>query len=150
MGNHVATEVIKLMMRKDLKVIDSKVLILGFTFKEACLPKVGLPSAGRPARRRRDCPDVRNTRVIDIYNELRLFDMDVCIYDHWADAAAVKHEFGIDIINGGAKPVMEDYSAIILAVGHQEFKTWDIRKSDQQVVYDVKGVLSRELVDARL
>jgi UDP-N-acetyl-D-galactosamine dehydrogenase len=131
MGKHVATEVIKLMMRKDLKVIDSKVLILGFTFKE-------------------DCPDVRNTRVIDIYNELRSFDMDVCIYDHWADAAAVKHEYGIDIINGGAKPVMEDYSAIILAVGHQEFKTWDIRKSDQQVVYDVKGVLSRELVDSRL
>jgi UDP-N-acetyl-D-glucosamine/UDP-N-acetyl-D-galactosamine dehydrogenase len=85
MGKHVATEVIKLMMRKDLKVIDSKVLILGFTFKE-------------------DCPDVRNTRVIDIYNELRSFDMEVCVYDPWADPAEVRHEYGIDIINGGISP----------------------------------------------
>jgi UDP-N-acetyl-D-galactosamine dehydrogenase len=88
--------------------------------------------------------------VIDIYNELRSFDMDVCVYDPWADAAEVKHEYGIEIINGGKKPVLEDYSAVILAVGHKEFKSWDIRKSDQQVVFDVKGVLSKELVDARL
>ena len=131
MGKHVATEVIKFMMRKDLKVIDSKVLILGFTFKE-------------------DCPDVRNTRVIDIYNELRSFDMDVCVYDPWADPAEVKHEYGIEVINGGSKPDLSEYSAIILAVGHQEFKTWDIRKSATQVVYDVKSVLSKELVDSRL
>jgi UDP-N-acetyl-D-galactosamine dehydrogenase len=131
MGKHVATEVIKLMMRKDLKVIDSKVLILGFTFKE-------------------DCPDVRNTRVIDIYNELKSFDMDVCVYDPWADAAEVMHEYGIDVINGDSKPNLSDYSAIVLAVGHQEFKSWDIRKSDSQVVYDVKSVLGKELVDARL
>jgi UDP-N-acetyl-D-galactosamine dehydrogenase len=76
--------------------------------------------------------------------------MNVCVYDHWADAEEVKHEYRIDMINGGAKPVLEDYSAVILAVGHKEFKTWKIQKSDQQVVYDVKGVLSRELVDARL
>ena len=131
MGKHVATEVIKHMMRKDLKVIDSKVLILGFTFKE-------------------DCPDVRNTRVIDIYKELKSFDIDVCVYDPWADAAEVKHEYEIEIINGGEKPILEDYSAIILAVGHQEFKSWNIQKSDQQVVYDVKGMLSKELVDSRL
>jgi UDP-N-acetyl-D-galactosamine dehydrogenase len=131
MGKHVATEVIKLMMRKDLKVIDSKVLILGFTFKE-------------------DCPDVRNTRVIDIYNELKTFDIDVCVYDPWADAAEVKHEYGIDVINGGSKPNLNDYSAIVLAVGHQEFKSWDIRKSDKQVVYDVKSVLDKTKVDARL
>ena len=131
MGKHVATEVIKLMMRKDLKVIDSKVLILGFTFKE-------------------DCPDVRNTRVIDIYNELKSFDMDVCVYDPWADAAEVKHEYGIDVISGDSKPNLSEYSAIILAVGHQEFKTWDIRKSDSQVVFDVKSVLRKELVDSRL
>lgn len=131
MGKHVATEVIKLMMRKDLKVIDSKVLILGFTFKE-------------------DCPDVRNTRVIDIYEELQSFDIDVCVYDPWADPAEVKHEYGIEILNGGDKPELGDYSAIILAVGHQEFKTWDISKSDQLVVFDVKGVLGKELVDSRL
>jgi UDP-N-acetyl-D-glucosamine/UDP-N-acetyl-D-galactosamine dehydrogenase len=131
MGKHVATEVIKLMMRKDLKVIDSKVLILGFTFKE-------------------DCPDVRNTRVIDIYNELRSFDMEVCVYDPWADPAEVRHEYGIDIINGGNKPDLEDYSAIILAVAHKEFKNWPIKKSDNQVVFDVKSVLDKNLVDARL
>lgn len=131
MGKHVATEVIKLMMRKDLKVIDSKVLILGFTFKE-------------------DCPDVRNTRVIDIYQELKSFDMDVCVYDPWADSAEVKHEYGIEVINGGTKPILEDYAAIILAVAHKEFKSWPIQKSSNQVVFDVKSVLEKEKVDARL
>lgn len=131
MGKYVATEVIKHMMRKDLKVIDSKVLILGFTFKE-------------------DCPDVRNTRVIDIYSELKSFDIDVCVYDPWADAAEVKHEYGIDIINGAEKPVLDDYSAVILAVGHQEFKSWDIKKSDQQVVFDVKRILNKNAIDSRL
>lgn len=124
-------ETIKHMMRKDLKVIDAKVLILGFTFKE-------------------DCPDVRNTRVIDIYNELKSFDMEVCVYDPWADSAVVKHEYGIEIINGGSKPVLEDYSAVILAVAHQEFKSWQLQKSETQVVYDVKSVLEKEKVDARL
>lgn len=99
MGKHVATEVIKHMMRKDLKVIDSKVLILGFTFKE-------------------NCPDVRDTRVIDIFQELQSFDMDVCVYDPWADSKEVLHEYGIQIINGGNKPNLEAYSAIILAVAH--------------------------------
>lgn len=131
MGKHVATEVIKHMMRKDLKVIDSKVLILGFTFKE-------------------DCPDVRNTRVIDIYNELKSFDIDVCVYDPWADPIEVKHEYGIEIINGGTKPNLADYSAIILAVAHQEFKNWQLQKSDSQVIFDVKSVLGKELVDSRL
>ncbi|MDO8965709.1 nucleotide sugar dehydrogenase [Algoriphagus sp.] len=131
MGKYVATEVIKLMMRKDLKVLDSKVLILGFTFKE-------------------DCPDVRNTRVIDIYNELKSFDMDVCVYDPWADPAEVLHEYGVTVINGGTKPNLEDYSAIILAVAHQEFQSWPIQKSGNQVVFDVKSVLEKDNVDARL
>jgi UDP-N-acetyl-D-galactosamine dehydrogenase len=131
MGKHVATETIKHMMRKDLKVIDAKVLILGFTFKE-------------------DCPDVRNTRVIDIYNELKSFDMEVDVYDPWADAAEVMHEYGIEIINGGKQPVMEKYAAVILAVAHQEFRTWDLKKSDHQVVFDVKSILSKDHVDSRL
>ena len=131
MGKHVATETIKHMMRKDLKVIDSKVLILGFTFKE-------------------DCPDVRNTRVIDIYNELRSFDMEVDVYDPWADPAEVMHEYGIQIVNGNTKENIKQYSAIILAVAHKEFKTWDLKKSDEQVIYDVKSVLDKSLVDARL
>jgi UDP-N-acetyl-D-galactosamine dehydrogenase len=131
MGKHVATEVIKLMMRKDLKVIDSKVLILGFTFKE-------------------DCPDVRNTRVIDIYNELKSFDMEVDVYDPWANAAEVKHEYGIDIITGEKAPSLTNYSAVILAVAHKQFSGLDIQKSASQVVFDVKGFLEKNRVDARL
>ena len=131
MGKHVATEVIKLMMRKDLKVIDSKVLILGFTFKE-------------------DCPDVRNTRVIDIYNELKSFDMDVDVYDPWANPVEVKHEYNIDINSGNQVPNLEEYSAVILAVAHRQFSQLPIQKSSSQVVYDVKGFLDKSSVDARL
>lgn len=131
MGKHVATEVIKLMMRKDLKVIDSKVLILGFTFKE-------------------DCPDVRNTRVIDIYNELKSFDMEVDTYDPWANPEEVKHEYGIDIISGENAPSLANYSAIILAVSHRQFNKLNIQKSSSQVVFDVKGFLEKSRVDARL
>lgn len=131
MGKHVATETIKLMMRKDLKVIDSKVLILGFTFKE-------------------DCPDVRNTRVIDIYKELVSYDINVDVYDPLASGEEVKHEYGIEIINGEAKPNLEAYSAIILAVGHKEFRNWDLQKSKNQVLFDVKSILEKERVDSRL
>lgn len=131
MGKHVATEVIKLMMRKDLKVIDSKVLILGFTFKE-------------------DCPDVRNTRVIDIYNELGSFDMEVDVYDPWANPEEVLREYGIEIISGKRSPDLSAYSAIILAVSHKQFHHLTIQKSDSQVVYDVKGFLDKSAVDARL
>lgn len=131
MGKHVATEVIKHMMRKDLKVIDSKVLILGFTFKE-------------------DCPDVRNTRVIDIYQELRAFDMDVDVYDPWASKEEVAHEYGLEIIDGDTCPDIADYSAVILAVAHQKFKSLPIQKSSDLVVFDVKAVLDKEKVDARL
>ncbi|MFN3998522.1 nucleotide sugar dehydrogenase [Algoriphagus sp.] len=131
MGKHVATEVIKLMMRKDLKVIDAKVLILGFTFKE-------------------DCPDVRNTRVIDIYKELRSFDMEVDVYDPWANPHEVMHEYGISIKSNGELPELKDYSAIIVAVAHKEFAKFEIVKSSSQVVFDVKGNLDKNNVDARL
>ena len=129
MGKYVATEVVKLMMRKDLKVIASKVLLLGFTFKE-------------------DCPDVRNTRVIDIYNELRNFDIEVDVYDPWASPKEVKHEYNIQISN--SIPVGK-YSAIILAVAHKEFLDLDIRSfTPNGVVYDVKGILPKEIIDSRL
>jgi UDP-N-acetyl-D-galactosamine dehydrogenase len=131
MGKYVATEVIKLMMRKDLKVIDSKVIILGFTFKE-------------------DCPDVRNTRVIDIYNELKSFDMDVDVYDPWANPEEVRHEYGIDITSGENTPDLKKYSAVILAVSHHQFKSLPIQKSSTTVVFDVKGFLEKEFVDSRL
>ena len=131
MGKHVATEVIKLMMRKDLKVIDSKVLILGFTFKE-------------------DCPDVRNTRVIDIFKELKSFDMEVDVYDPWANPVEVKNEYGIDIKSKDQPLELDDYSAIILAVSHKQFLSFPIKKSPNQVVYDVKGFLDKSVIDARL
>ncbi|MEY5068183.1 MAG: hypothetical protein RLZ47_45 [Bacteroidota bacterium] len=129
MGKYVATEVVKLMMRKGLKVIDSKVLILGFTFKE-------------------DCPDVRNTRVIDIYDELKNFDIQVHVYDPWANFDEVKSEYGIELINQLNKG---QYASVILAVSHYQFKNIDVRALAREgIVYDVKGVLPKEIVDARL
>jgi UDP-N-acetyl-D-galactosamine dehydrogenase len=131
MGKHVATEVVKLMMRKNLKVIDSKVLILGFTFKE-------------------DCPDVRNTRVIDIYNELKNFDVQVDVHDPWVNGDYVKQEYGIEMLS----QIVEDaqYSAVVLAVAHEKFQNLSIRKlvGDPGVIYDVKGILPKSQVDARL
>lgn len=131
MGKHVATEVVKLMMRKNLKVIGSKILILGFTFKE-------------------DCPDVRNTRVIDIYNELRNFDIQVDIYDPLACRHDVKNEFEIEIHKQISMET--EYSAVILAVAHNIFSSLNVRDlvGDTGVVYDVKGILPKHLVDARL
>lgn len=131
MGRHVATEVIRCMMRKDLKVLDAKVLLLGFTFKE-------------------NCPDIRNTRIIDIYNELRAFDIAVEVYDPWANAEEVKHEYGIDIMTGDVAPDCSAYSGIILGVAHKKFENLQIQKSPTQVVYDVKGILKKSQVDARL
>ena len=131
MGKYVAQETVKLMMRKDLKVIDSKILLLGFTFKE-------------------DCPDVRNTRVIDIYQELKSFDIQVDVYDPWASADEVRHEYGIEIMSEGQKPNFTDYSAVIVAVAHKAFLDMNICKSDSLVVYDVKSKLPKQNVDARL
>jgi UDP-N-acetyl-D-galactosamine dehydrogenase len=129
MGKHVATEVVKLMMRKDLKVIDSKVLILGFTFKE-------------------DCPDVRNTRVIDIFQELRNFDVNVEVFDPWANAEDVMLQNGIVISN--LLP-SDKYSAVIVAVAHKVFKSIDIRSlTPKGVIFDLKGILPKESTDARL
>ena len=129
MGRYVATEVVKLMMRKDIKVIDSRVLILGFTFKE-------------------DCPDFRNTRVIDIYKELKSFEMNVDIYDPWINTFEVKNEYDVDVLI--EQPEMSQYSAIILAVAHQKFSKIDIQSTKACVVYDVKGILPKQNVDARL
>ena len=131
MGRHVTTQVVKLMMRKDIKVFDSRVLILGFTFKE-------------------NCPDIRNTRVIDIYHELKSFDVQVDIFDPWADPEEVAHEYGISILGKENTPALADYAAVILAVAHNEFKNLPLQKSASQVVYDVKSMLPLEVVDGRL
>ncbi len=129
MGKHVATEVVKLIMRKKIQVLDSKVLILGFTFKE-------------------DCPDVRNTKVIDIYNELLNFDIKVEVYDPWASIAEVKREYEIEISN--TIPTGQ-FDAVILAVAHREFLKIDVKSLVKEgVIFDVKGILPKEIVDSRL
>ncbi|TKC13059.1 nucleotide sugar dehydrogenase [Pedobacter polaris] len=130
MGMFVANKVIKLMIGKGHLVKGSKALILGFTFKE-------------------NCPDTRNTRVIDIYQELLQFGLDVDIYDPWADAADVKHEYNVPIINqlNGT-----DYRAIIVAVAHDEFLTIDFQayKDNGAVIFDTKSFIDRDIVDGRL
>ncbi len=131
MGKYVATEVVKLMMRKDIKVINSKALIMGFTFKE-------------------DCPDVRNTKVIDIYNELKAFDIDVDVYDPWANPEEVMHEYGITLIN---ELPQNKYSAVVLAVAHTAFNRIDLKNVSNNgfgIIYDVKGIVDRSLIDGRL
>lgn len=131
MGAFVADKVVKLMIQKDHKIKGSKALIMGITFKE-------------------NCPDVRNTRVVDIYHELKQFGVAVDVYDPWADRDEVQHEYGISIINQ-----LEDqtaYQAIIVAVSHDEFKTFDFEsvRNNNGVIFDTKGCLDRSLVDARL
>ena len=131
MGKHVATEVIKLMMRKNIKVLGAKALILGFTFKE-------------------DCPDVRNTRVIDIYKELNAFDLEINVYDPCADHDIVETEYGITLMDDDNNPDFSNYQAIIIAVSHSSFKSLNVQTSKDQVIYDVKGIFDKHLTDARL
>jgi UDP-N-acetyl-D-galactosamine dehydrogenase len=131
MGEYVANQVIKLMNKKGVMVKDSKILILGITFKE-------------------NCPDIRNTKIVDIYSTLSEYTSNITIYDPWADSAEVKKEYNIDIINEPA--TSERYDAVILGVAHKEFMSLDIRAklNSNGVVYDVKGILPREIVDGRL
>ena len=128
MGAYVASEVIKLMIKKDVAVKGAKVLMLGITFKE-------------------NCPDIRNTRAIDIYKELNTYGVQVEVYDPWANSEEVKQEYGIELSDLG-----KNYSAVILAVSHKEFLNFDFNqfRNNGAVVYDVKGILSKELVDGRL
>lgn len=131
MGQFVANKVVKLMIEKDHKIKGAKALILGITFKE-------------------NCPDVRNTRVVDIYHELAHFGLDVDIYDPWADAHEVKEEYGVDIHKTLDKNVV--YDAIIIAVSHREFADFDYLKfkRNNAVIFDTKALIDRNLVDARL
>ena len=131
MGKFVVSEVVKLMIKKGTCVKSTKVLLLGITFKE-------------------NCPDIRNTKAIDIYNELVEYGMEVDVYDPWAKAEAVKHEYNIDILK--TTPKNDGYKAIILAVAHKEFLNIDIQqyKDKECIIYDVKGMFNRELVDGRL
>lgn len=134
MGEYVAYQVIKLMNKKGVIVKDANILLLGITFKE-------------------NCPDVRNTKVVDIYSTLREYTDNITVYDPWADAAHVKHEYGIDIMNSGLESQAGKYDAVVLCVAHNEFKHTDIRsflRNESGVVYDVKGILDRGVIDGRL
>ena len=131
MGAYVANQTIKCMNKKGILVKDARILILGITFKE-------------------NCPDIRNTKVVDIYHTLEEYTRNITVYDPWANAEHVKHEYGIGITN--TLPKGQHYDAIILAVAHDAFKTLDVSKliHTQGVIYDVKGVLPRDIIDGRL
>lgn len=133
MGSYVALEVIKLMIKNDIAVKNSKILILGFTFKE-------------------NCPDVRNTRVIDIVKGLSGFDASYEIYDPWADPEEVRREYGICTIKNQDE-LTGSYDAVILAVAHREFYNLDykaLKRTPATVIYDIKGVANTEVVNGRL
>ena len=131
MGAYVAQEVVKIMVKAGKPVKNAKALMLGITFKE-------------------NCPDIRNTRATDIYHELKDFAMEVDIYDPWASKEHVKKEYNIDLVEEIGD--MSDYSVVILAVAHDQFKDLDFDqiKSNGIVVYDVKSILPKDLVDGRL
>jgi UDP-N-acetyl-D-galactosamine dehydrogenase len=130
MGKYVATETIKLMIRKDIQVRGSSILVLGFTFKE-------------------NCPDVRNTKVIDIIRELESYHVNFVVVDPWAKPSDVRKEYHIEISQSIPE---QKFDAIILAVGHNEFSDIDIRSmlKDNSVLYDVKGLLPKDLIDGGL
>ena len=133
MGTYVATQLVKALSNKKIHIDEARVLILGFTFKG-------------------DCPDVRNTKIIDIFTELRSFNVSVDIYDSWASREEVDREYGIQTIE---EPTENCYDAIIIAVDHSEFKSWGEKRirsfgKKNHVVYDVKHVLEKSQSDLRL
>jgi UDP-N-acetyl-D-glucosamine/UDP-N-acetyl-D-galactosamine dehydrogenase len=133
MGIFIAESVVKMMTQRKSHVVDSNILIMGLTFKE-------------------NCPDLRNTRVIDIINELRNYNANVSVYDPWADSAEAQHEYGLELIK---EPQNGTYDAIILCVGHNKFREMGadaIRAlgKPNHVLFDVKHILPKDAVDARL
>lgn len=133
MGAFVANQLVKLMIKKDYKIFNSNVLILGITFKE-------------------NCPDIRNSKVIDIINELKNFGCNIDVYDPWAEKEEVKHEYDINLLSSLNEIKNKSYEGIVLAVAHNQFKELDFKilRNNGAVVFDVKGILNRELVDNRL
>ncbi|CAA6826658.1 MAG: UDP-glucose dehydrogenase (EC [uncultured Sulfurovum sp.] len=119
MGIYVANQVIKLMIKKGHKIEGSKVLVLGITFKE-------------------NCPDIRNSRVIDVIHELQDFGCDVNVSDYWADKEEVQREYNLSLID---KSNYDDYNAIVLAVAHDEYKSLNLVKNETQVIFDIKSIL---------
>ncbi len=131
MGAYVATEVVKLMVKAGKTVKNARALLLGITFKE-------------------NCPDIRNTRAIDVYHELKDFSMDVDVFDPWASHEHVQEEFGIDMIDEITD--FDHYGCVILAVSHNQFKHIDFKKFKNAgtIIYDVKSILPKDIIDARL
>ncbi|WP_019539652.1 nucleotide sugar dehydrogenase [Proteiniphilum acetatigenes] len=130
MGEYVADQVVKLMLKKGIQVLGSKILVLGFTFKE-------------------NCPDVRNTKVIDIVDTLQEYNVNVFVYDPWADPFIAKNEYNVDLLN---KLPNKKFDTVILAVAHKEFFELNVSSltKENAVVYDVKGLFSKDIVDAKL
>ncbi len=131
MGAWVASQIVKLMINKGHTVKNSKVLVLGITFKE-------------------NCPDIRNTKAIDVIDELKQFGCDVDVYDPWANKGEVKKEYNVDLVDSYLD---KKYDTVVLAVAHNEFKEIDLsklRNGHNAVIYDIKGVWDKELIDGRL
>lgn len=131
MGAYVADQLIKQMIQKNTHIIGAKVLVLGFTFKE-------------------NCPDVRNTKVIDIINRLKEYNVEVTVHDPWANAVHAKHEYGVICENGESKT--RKYDGVLLAVAHEEFKHIELKNlcKKNTVIYDIKSTLPDASVDFRL
>ena len=131
MGAYVAEQTVKCMNKKGVIVKDAHILLLGITFKE-------------------NCPDVRNTKIVDIYHTLEEYTSNITIFDPWANSDHVKHEYGLEIVN--ELPTGEKYDVVILSVAHKEFLELDVKSlvKNNGVIYDVKGILPRDIVDGRL
>lgn len=133
MGPYVVQRVVKLMNQRRIPVMDAKVLVMGLTFKE-------------------NCPDLRNTRVVDIVKEFRDYNAQVDVYDPWVDPAEARHEYGIDLVQ---EPKIDHYDAVILAVAHQQFQELGVKRvralgKPNSVLFDVKYVFPSDAVDGRL
>ena len=130
MGNYVAEQTIKCMNKKGVMVKDAKILLLGITFKE-------------------NCPDIRNTKIVDIYTTLEEYTSRITVFDPWANPQTVKQYYGIEIVT---EQPHETFDAVILGVAHKEFLHLDVKclVKEGGVIYDVKGILPREIVDGRL
>jgi len=133
MGAYVANQVVKLMIKKNHQIQDAKVLILGLTFKE-------------------NCPDIRNTRVVDIVTEMKEFGCEVDLYDPWADPKEVQHEYHLQMKSAEVLTKLNNYSAVILAVSHKQFLELNVAdlKNSKTVFYDLKGLFTKEVSDGRL
>lgn len=128
MGSYVGHQVIKLMIKKGITIAKSRILILGITFKE-------------------NCPDIRNSRVIDVIEELNEYGVQLEVYDPWADKDEVMHEYNVSLID---KINPDDYDALVLAVAHDEFKKLELKPKEQQVLFDIKSIVDKQYVDGRL